>query len=196
MRNAVVLDFGCGDRRYERLFTSAGATYVGFDGPWNSRADVVGDANAVPVDDATFDIVVCTQVLEHLPDPAAAVQELRRIVRPGGRVLASTHGTFVYHPCPLDLWRWTQPGLEKLFRDNAAWSSLTIAPGQGTAATTAMLLAHLADIAFKRFRLRPLGIPVIVSLNTLGEALDRAFPILRQPIPGSLNATFHLEAHA
>ena len=196
MPGATVLDFGCGDRRYERLFTATGTIYRGFDGAWNPRADLVGEADAVPVSDAAYDIVLCTQVLEHLPDPGATIRELRRIVRPGGRILASTHGTYVYHPNPVDLWRWTQPGLEKLFNDNAEWSSLTITAAQGSAATTAMLVAHFVDLAFKRFRLRALATPFVYSLNLAGETLDRVFPTLRQPIPGSLTATFHVDARA
>jgi len=190
----TVLDFGCGDRRHEPLFTEAGGTYVGFDGPWNPAADVTGDPDAVPVADASFDIVVCTQTLEHLPDPAAAVRELRRIVRPGGHVLASTHGTAVYHPSPADYWRWTKPGLEKLFCDNADWSSVDVSPGQGTAATTAMLIAYFIDLACKRLHVRPLAVPVTFLLNVASETLDRTVPILRRPIPGSLTATFHIEA--
>lgn len=189
-----VVDVGCGDRRHEPLFTRSGASYAGFDGPWNPAADVAGDASALPIPDAAYDVVVCTQVLEHLPRPAAAVAELRRIVRPGGRVLVSTHGTSVFHPCPLDLWRWTAPGLEMLFLDSADWSSVTVAPAQGTAATTAMLLANFADLAFKRMHIRRLGAPLVFCLNLAGEALDSALPLLRQPIPGSLTATFHVDA--
>lgn len=191
---AAVLDFGCGDRRHESLFTSAGASYVGLDGPWNPAADLVGAPDAVPVADASFAVVVCTQTLEHLPDPAAAVRELHRVVQPGGCVLVSTHGTAVYHPNPTDYWRWTGPGLEKLFLDNADWSSITVTPGQGTAATTAMLAAYYIDLACKRLHVRPLAVPFVYSLNLAGEALDRALPILRRPIPGSLTATFHIEA--
>ena len=193
---AKVLDFGCGDRRHESLFSGAGADYVGFDGPWNPAADLTGEPDAIPAGDASFDVVVCTQVLEHLPDPAAAIQELRRVVRPGGRVLASTHGAAVYHPNPEDFWRWTQPGLEKLFRDNGEWVSLSVTAGQGTAATTAMLLAYFVDLAFKRIRARPLAVPLIVGLNVAGETIDRLIPVLRKPIPGSLTATFHVEALA
>lgn len=191
---ATVLDFGCGDRRHESLFTGVGASYVGLDGPWNPGADLVGAPDAVPAADASFDIVVCTQTLEHLPDPAAAVRELHRVVQPGGFVLASTHGTAVYHPNPTDYWRWTGPGLEKLFLDNADWSSITVMPGQGTAATTAMLTAYYIDLACKRLHVRPLAVPLVYSLNLTAEALDGILPILRRPIPGSLTATFHIEA--
>jgi SAM-dependent methyltransferase len=157
---------------------------------------VTGRPESVPVDDASFDIVVCTQVLEHLPDPAAAVRELRRIVRPSGRVLASTHGTAVFHPSPLDLWRWTKPGLENLFCENADWAALTVAPAQGSAATTAMLVAHFVDLALKRLHARPLAVPLVFALNIVGETLDRAIPLLRQPVAGSLTATYHIEAVA
>ena len=44
------------------------------------------------MDDGAFDVVLCTQVLEHVEDPAQAVRELHRVTSPGGRVLASTHG--------------------------------------------------------------------------------------------------------
>jgi hypothetical protein len=111
-------------------------------------------------------------------------------------VLASTHGTYVYHPCPLDLWRWTQPGLEKLFRDSAEWSELNVTAAQGTAATTAMLLAHFVDLLFKRLHANPLAVPFVFGLNLAGEMFDRTVPALRQTLPGSLTATFHVEAVA
>jgi SAM-dependent methyltransferase len=190
-----VLDVGCGDRPYEHLLAGA-AEIVGFDMPGNAHADLHGDIEAIPVEDASFDVVLCLQVLEHVPDPPAAVRELRRVVRPGGRVLASTHGVYPYHPNPDDLWRWTHAGLERLFRGNGDWSSVAVEPGAGTAATVAMLVAHVIDLFFKRLRLRPLGTPFVVGLNAVGEALDRAVPILREPIPGSLTADFHVEAVA
>jgi SAM-dependent methyltransferase len=189
-----VFDVGCGSRPYEYLFTSVGAQYVGFDGPWNAAADICGDATTLPVADASYDLVLCTQVLEHLPDPAAAIAELRRIVRPEGCVLVSTHGAFPYHPSPVDLWRWTRPGLDKLFRDNGEWSSVEVKPAQGTGAAIAMLLCHYTDLAFKRLHLRILASPAVFCLNAAGQALDRLFPMLRQPIPGSLTITFHVEA--
>lgn len=195
VRGLRVLDVGCGDRPYERLLAGA-AEIVGFDQPGNAHADLHGSIEAIPVEDASFDIVLCLQVLEHVPEPAAAVRELRRVVKPGGRVLASTHGVFPFHPNPEDYWRWTDTGLAHLFRTNAEWASVTVKPGAGTAATVAMLVAHVIDLLCKRAGVRALGVPFVALLNAGGEALDRAVPLLREPVPGSLNANFHVEAVA
>jgi SAM-dependent methyltransferase len=195
VRGLRVIDVGCGDRPYEALLSGA-AEIVGFDVPGNPHADLHGSIDAIPVEDATFDVVLCLQVLEHVPDPAAAVRELRRVVKPGGRVLASTHGVYPFHPNPEDLWRWTHTGLAHLFRTNAEWTSVTVRPGAGTAATVAMLVAHTLDLLCKRAGVRALGLPFVAMLNAGGETLDRAVPLLREPVPGSLNANYHVEAHA
>ena len=190
-----VLDVGCGVKAYAPFF--AGATrYVGVDLPGNRFADIAGPADAIPVDDASFDLVLCLQVLEHVPDPAAVVRELRRVVKPGGRVLASTHGVYVYHPNPDDLWRWTHTGLERLFRAHGSWSAVTVTPSSGTTACVAMLAAHYVDLLFKHARLRFLARPLVAGLNSTANAIDRAVPILREPIPGSLFANYHVVADA
>ena len=190
-----VLDVGCGDRPYEPIFADA-AEVVGFDRPGNGFADLHGEIEAIPVEDRAFDVVLCLQVLEHVPDPAAAVRELRRVVRPGGRVLASTHGVYPFHPNPEDYWRWTHTGLERLFHENGTWSSVTVTAGCGSGATVAMLVAHFVHLLFKRAHLLPLVRPLVAGLNVSGELLDRAVPLLRQLVPGSLSANYHVEAVA
>jgi SAM-dependent methyltransferase len=193
VRGLRVLDVGCGDRPYDRLLADA-REIIGFDMPGNPHADLHGSIDALPVEDASFDVVLCVQVLEHVADPGAAVRELRRVVRNGGRVLVSTHGVYPFHPNPDDLWRWTHQGLERLFRTSAEWESVTVAPGSGTAACIAMLTAHLLDLLCKRLRMRTVGRPAVAALNALGEALDRAVPPLRSTIPGTLHANYHVEA--
>jgi SAM-dependent methyltransferase len=192
-RGLRVLDVGCGSRPYDSLFRDA-AEVVGFDLPGNPRADLHGSIDALPIEDASFDVVLCLQVLEHVADPDAAVRELHRVVRPGGLVLASTHGVYPYHPSPADYWRWTHDGLRLLFERQGPWESVTVTPAAGTAATVAMLVARVVDLLFKRAGIRPVGRPLVAALNTAGAALDRAVPLLREPVPGSLTANFHVEA--
>jgi SAM-dependent methyltransferase len=187
VRGLRVLDVGCGDRPYRELFPDA----TGFDVPGNPHADLHGSIDAIPVGDASFDVVLCLQVLEHVPDPAAAVRELHRVVRPGGRVLLSTHGIYPFHPNPDDLWRWTHQGLERLFLTNAEWTSVTVRAGAGTASTVAMQVAHVLDLALKRAHARAVGAPLIAGLNAAGFALDRMVPPL---VPGTLHANYHVEA--
>jgi SAM-dependent methyltransferase len=188
-----LLDVGCGIRPYERLFTPHVAAYIGVDVA-NPAADLEGTAEEIPVPDGTFELVLCTQTLEHATDPARAVHELRRVVAPGGRVLVSTHGVQVYHPNPVDLWRWTHAGLEQLFRENGDWSAVTVTPGSGSAACLGMLIAHYAALLTKRARVRPLGLPIVAAANLAGRGLDRAVPDLRKPQPGTIFANYHVVA--
>jgi SAM-dependent methyltransferase len=90
------------------------AEYVGADLPGNPDATVeLNPDTTVPAADASFDAVVSTQVLEHVADPALYLSECHRVLKPGGRLLLSTHGVFIYHPDPVDYWRWTCAGLQR-----------------------------------------------------------------------------------
>lgn len=95
----TVVDVGCGRGIYHPLFKQRGARVIGIDrslGMLKEVAEgclaVVGDAQALPLPDAMCDRAVCNHVLYHVPDQALAMQELRRIVRPGGRVVIATNG--------------------------------------------------------------------------------------------------------
>jgi SAM-dependent methyltransferase len=189
-----VLDVGCGVKPYYPFFEPYASDYVGVDVVENPAADLQGAVESLPVADASFDVVLCIQVLEHADDPARAVRELRRVVAPGGAVLASTHGVQVYHPAPVDLWRWTHAGLDRLFRENADWSSLSVRPSSGTTACLGMLVAIYADLLARRAHVAPLGRAVVAGLNRGAAALDRRSSDLREPRSGSLIANFHVVA--
>jgi SAM-dependent methyltransferase len=188
-----VLDVGCGEKPYLPYFASAGE-YVGVDIDEGSQADLIGPVERLPVDDASFDLVLCVQVLEHVDDPAAAVRELHRVVRPGGRVLAATHGTYVYHPGPSDHWRWTHTGLARLFEENADWRSVEVAAGAGTAAAVGLVVGVYVDQVAQRLHAVWAGRAVNWTINGVSGWLDRRSPSLREPRPGSLTVNFHVVA--
>jgi SAM-dependent methyltransferase len=188
-----LLDVGCGARPYEPFFTGAVSEYVGVDVA-NPAADLEGTVESLPVPDGSFDIVLCTQTLEHADDPGRAVRELRRVVAPRGRVLASTHGVQVYHPNPDDYWRWTHAGLQRLFGENGSWSSVTVTPGSGTAACIGMLVATYIDLFAKRARLRRGARPLVAAVNATARALDHRAASLQSPRPGTVFANYHVVA--
>jgi len=118
--DGAVLDVGCGTGEITARLAEAypGATFVGIDleEPHLERARKrcaafgartrfeVGDAMALAFADATFDYVVCRHVIQAVPDPARALAEIRRVLRPGGRVhvIAEDYGMLWCHPTPLD----------------------------------------------------------------------------------------------
>ena len=114
----------------------------------------------------------------------------------GGRVLASTHGVQVYHPAPVDLWRWTHTGLDRLFRENGDWSSLSVRPSSGTTACLGMLVAIYADLLARRLHAPPLGRATAYVLNRVAAAIDRRSSELSEPRSGSLIANYHVVAEA
>jgi len=73
--------------------------------------------NEVNVPSATFDIIVCTEVLEHTLNPFAAINEIYRLLKHGGVLLMSTPFDFRIHgPLP-DCWRFTEHGIKALLND-------------------------------------------------------------------------------
>ena len=192
-RRYRVLDVGCGVKPYYPFFQPYAGEYVGID-PQCPGADIQGTIEDMPVPDGSFDVVLCTQVLEHCPDPDRAVRELRRVTAPGGRVLASTHGVMVYHPNPDDLWRWTHAGLERLFERNGDWARVVVTPNAGTGSCVTTLLATYANLLSERAHVTLLGRGVVWLLNRIGPLLDRSSSLLRDPVPGSLFSNYHVLA--
>ena len=167
----TVLDYGCADMPY-RSFFAPDANYLAADLPGNPEAtvEIAGDGT-VPVADASVDVVLSTQVLEHVGDPGVYLAECARVLRPGGRLLLSTHGLMVYHPDPVDYWRWTCAGLRRAVED----AGLEIVRFEGIMGLTATGLQFVQDAWYWRLPgpLRHLYALVIQSLIKLAERLER-----------------------
>jgi SAM-dependent methyltransferase len=77
---------------------------------------VIGDAQALGISDGSFEVVLCTEVLEHLPEPQRAIDEIFRVLAPGGQLLLTTRFLFPIHDAPYDYFRFTKYGLRHLLR--------------------------------------------------------------------------------
>jgi SAM-dependent methyltransferase len=143
---ARVLDVGAGDAPYRELF--AHTEYLTSD--WEQsvhegarQADVIASADALPVEDAGFDMVLLLQVLEHVPEPAAVLAELHRVLRPGGTLVLTAPLTWELHELPHDYYRYTGPGLEHLL-GAAGFADVVVEARNDSFTTVAQLLVNLS----------------------------------------------------
>jgi SAM-dependent methyltransferase len=119
-----MVDVGCGDRRFEPLFAPYVDSYTGVEheavfastdaSKRKNAPDVLYDGRHLPFEDASFDTVVSTEVLEHTPDPAGLVAEMARVLRPDGIMILTAPFAFRLHEEPHDYFRYTPHGLSSL----------------------------------------------------------------------------------
>ncbi len=117
-RGGHILDLGAGlapyAAVYHRSFERATTVDVPYSAHDNRRIDVFASAEDLPFEDATFDAVLCSEVLEHCPDPAAVLREIHRVLRPGGAVYLTTPFSLGVHEAPYDFYRYTPFALRYL----------------------------------------------------------------------------------
>ncbi len=116
-----VLDVGAGQSPW-RAWLPATTSYQGIDvayanefGMNSNRADIIYyDGRRMPFGDATFDCVLCIEVLEHSEDPQLLITEIARVVRPGGTLLLTVPWSARRHHLPHDFHRFTRERLQAL----------------------------------------------------------------------------------
>jgi SAM-dependent methyltransferase len=99
---------------YARLM--AKQEYIGLEITSEAEPTVVGDAHHLPFADATMDGVLMVSVLEHLCDPIRAVEQVYRVLKPGGIFFSYAPFYHPYHGSPQDYFRFTQEGYRYLLR--------------------------------------------------------------------------------
>lgn len=135
-----VLDVGAGTCPYRTLFSHCdykahdfkkysgeklgGSTEYG-------AIDYISDITAIPVSDAFFDVVLCTEVLEHVPNPDAALREMARILKPGGKLYVTAPLGSGLHQLPFHYYGGFSPEWYRHFAAQNGLEAVEITPNGG-----------------------------------------------------------------
>jgi SAM-dependent methyltransferase len=144
------LDVGCGSRPYELFFPAK--VYEGVDIEESGRPvslknpDHFYDGKTLPFRRQTYDGVLCTQVLEHVPSPDKLLKEISRVLKKGGILILSAPFIWEEHEVPFDYYRFTYYGFQDLLAKNG-FTVLNVRKTTGSIETLGLLLSvHLSSV--------------------------------------------------
>ena len=186
----VLLDVGCGDKRYEEIFSDRVSAYYGLDYPATRHlsggvpvCDIYGDGMHLPIAGDSVDTVLSAQVLEHVPEPWVAMDELARVLRPSGHLIVTVPGEWRVHGEPYDYYRFTRSGLRYLAERSGLEvvrirqrGGFWLSRGQALSSTlyTVYCSPHSVRGAKVRYALASLIVLPICALSQwIGTILDR-----------------------
>jgi ubiquinone/menaquinone biosynthesis C-methylase UbiE len=196
-----VLDVGAGTAPYRDLFahcryeTHDFSQYEGYQGPEGQYAslDYVADITNIPVSDSSFDVILCTEVLEHVPRPIEALREMVRITKPGGRLLLSAPLGSGLHQEPFHFYGGYTDHWYRKFLTEFGCEIVSIEPNHG-------FFAHLAQecarVSWTSARHNAEHGKYAEELDRLmGDILPRYFYGLDKKVPiREFTVGFHVEA--
>lgn len=173
-----VLDVGCGDKPYRNWFDSV-TEYVGLDVMPGLSVDVVVKSDEQwPLQNEYFDVLLSSQVLEHVEYLEFTLAEMNRVLKRGGIIVLSFPFLYNEHGAPYDFQRFTAHRAQKLFSN---FEILHLERQGGIGSTlTILLLNWIEDSMNRNFITRllkapllPLWMLVSLVMNLLGFAFDR-----------------------
>lgn len=117
-----LLDLGCGEKPYKLVYDHLCESSIGIDVETckheQKYVDVFASADQIPFADETFHTVLCTNVLEHVPDMEKAFSEISRVLKKGGHLIISIPFLYPVHESPYDFYRYTIYGIRHQLGQN------------------------------------------------------------------------------
>lgn len=174
----VILDYGCGSMPYKNLFLPRASKYIGVDIGRNKKADILVKENQkIPLKDGSVDIVISTQVLEHVGSVDFYLKQCHRLLKRNGFLILSTHGIWPYHLYPGDYHRWTKEGLAReIEKTEFKCLDLYSILGPMASATQFELVLVSEKMQGKGFLIRLFLATISFLTNVLIWIEDRVFP--------------------
>ena len=162
-----ILDIGAGKSPYRKFFNVD--KYIKLDNFDYPGIDIKADiTKKIPLKSNSVDNVVCFQVLEHIKKPEKVVNEIYRVLKPGGFCLLTTHMAAPLHGIPYDYYRFTPFILKELFKK---FKSIEIKENGGAALSIFQLIVWGINEKLPNILAKPL----IVLFNILGKLSDKFF---------------------
>lgn len=174
--SSLVVDIGSGTSPYKSLFHFE--RYMSIDVKKINNVNVIGDICNLPVKDNIADIIICTEVLEHVKNSNKAVSELNRVLKDGKYLILTTPLLIGVHD-QIDFFRFTELGLKNLL-ENSGFEILEIKKRGGIFSSLGGLLTHIPLQVFSyknkknyfKFGLIFLYYLLLIPINRLLIALD------------------------
>lgn len=180
---ASLVDVGAGESPYKPLFSHTAYVSTDWGGTsdhhaYSSGIDFICPADNMPFADNAYDFVLCTQVLEHVRYPEKSVQEMARVLQPGGQLFLSAPQSWEEHEVPHDYHRFTRYAL-RAYAEDAGLEVVSIQPQGGRFITIGYFLAWSLPVVFGGWFGRPgfvaaglLFYPLNFSIALLFQLLD------------------------
>ena len=168
--NLAVLDVGGRLQPYRVLLGARVKQYVSVDLQLTPLVNIAAAGEALPFRDEQFDFVICTQVLEYLPDPRQAASEIRRVLRKGGIAFVSVPSVFV-RDNDKEYWRFLPEGLRYILKD---FQAVEIVPeGNSITGLFRTVNVFLVSLMKPRFLIPVLQWTLVPILNIAGWMLEK-----------------------
>lgn len=171
-QHGVLLDLACGESPFRSCFPKVEA-YIRVDRNPRDPEVTTGDMLAIPLASQSVDVVLLFQAITDVPNPLAVLKEVRRVLKPGGRLLVFETMDYPEHDAPYDFYRLMPEGMRTLAADAGLSLSKCIRLGGLFTRFASLWNTFLMGGLKARTVLRPLGYLGIVCGNLLCYALDR-----------------------
>src|SRR5215470_1835619 len=166
----AVLDVGGRLQPYRPLLGTRVASYISVDLRPTPLVNIIANGQSLPLRDNSFDLVICTQVLQYANDPPALLQEIYRVIRPGGRLFLSVPSAQIVDSGE-ECWRFLPHALRQMLPN---FHHVEIVPEGGSVAGLFRTMNSCFNIFVRYPALRIVYQRTISPLlNIIGAALDR-----------------------
>jgi SAM-dependent methyltransferase len=188
LAHGVLLDVGCGIKPYEKIFAPHVERYIGIEyspesGFRGNRADFCGDAAALPLNDESVDTILCTEVMEHVPNPEKTIAEFARVLRKNGVLIITAPFFYPVHDT-YDFFRYSPEGIAVIMKRHGLTVETIKSLSGGGRTLAAMINMYWYDAGFMWTKwmypiglvLRPLLWIACFAINLLGALAELLIP--------------------